>query len=70
MLVMSRKPEETIVIDGGRVVITVLEIHNGVVRLGVEAPKSVIIHRGEVQARIDSGQGKEKMVEISRVTTE
>ena len=70
MLVMSRKPEETIVIDGGRIVITVLGIHNGVVRLGVEAPKSVIIHRGEVQARIDSGQGSEEMVEISRITTE
>ena len=45
MLVMSRKSEETIVIDGGRIVITVLGINNGAVRLGVEAPKSVIIHR-------------------------
>ena len=70
MLVMSRKSEETIVIDGGRIVITVLGLHNGGVRLGVEAPKSVIIHRGEVQARIDSGQGSEEMVEISRITTE
>jgi carbon storage regulator len=66
---MSRKPEETIVIDGGRVVITVLEIHKGVVRLGVEAPKSVIIHRGEVQARID-GQANGEVVDISRITTE
>jgi len=67
MLVMSRKPEETIVIDGGRVVITVLEIHKGAVRLGVEAPKSVIIHRGEVQARINAA---DELVELSRIDTE
>jgi carbon storage regulator CsrA len=64
---MSRKPEETIVIDGGRVVITVLEIHKGAVRLGVEAPKSVIIHRGEVQARINAA---DELVELSRIDTE
>jgi carbon storage regulator CsrA len=64
---MSRKPEETIVIDGGRVVITVLEIHKGAVRLGVEAPKSVIIHRGEVQARINAA---DELVELARVDTE
>lgn len=49
MLVLSRKKNESIVIDDC-VVITVLEIRGDKVRLGIEAPKSVPIHRSEVYA--------------------
>ena len=51
MLVLSRKKNESIVVDDA-IVITVLEIRGDKVRLGIEAPKSVPIHRSEVYAAI------------------
>jgi len=53
MLVLSRKKNESIVVDEA-IVITVLEIRGDKVRLGIEAPKSVPIHRSEVYAAIQS----------------
>jgi len=47
MLVLSRKKNESIVIDDN-IVITVVEIRGDKVRLGVEAPKEVPVHRREV----------------------
>jgi carbon storage regulator len=47
MLVLSRKKNESIVIDD-RIVITVVEIRGDKVRLGIEAPRDVPIHRSEV----------------------
>jgi len=47
MLVLSRKKNESIVIDD-RIVITVIEIRGDKVRLGIEAPRDVAIHRSEV----------------------
>lgn len=47
MLVLSRKKNEKIVI-GDDVVITVVEIHGDKVRLGIEAPKEITVHRQEV----------------------
>jgi carbon storage regulator len=51
MLVLSRKKNESIVIDGS-IVITVVEIRGDKVRLGIEAPREVSIHRQEVFAAI------------------
>ena len=48
MLVLSRKTNEAICIDAN-VYITVLAIHGGKVRLGVEAPRDVSIRREELQ---------------------
>jgi carbon storage regulator len=47
MLVLSRKKDEAIVV-GDNVVITVVEIRGDKVRLGIEAPKEVPVHRQEV----------------------
>ena len=47
MLVLSRKKDEKIHI-GDNVVITVVEIRGQVVRLGFDAPRDVIIKRGEL----------------------
>lgn len=47
MLVLSRKRNESIVIDGN-IVVTVVDIRGDKVRLGIEAPKEVPIHRSEV----------------------
>jgi carbon storage regulator len=50
MLVLSRKLGESIVI-GDDVVITVQQLRNGQVRLGVQAPRSVPVLRQELQSR-------------------
>jgi carbon storage regulator len=50
MLVLSRKVDEKIIIDGG-IVITVVDIDRGKVRLGIDAPKHVQVHREEVVER-------------------
>lgn len=51
MLVLSRKKNESIVIDE-KIVITVVEIRGDKVRLGIEAPKEVPVHREEVYRAI------------------
>lgn len=51
MLVLSRKKNESIVINND-VVITVVEIRGDKVRLGIVAPKSVPVHREEVYEAI------------------
>ena len=51
MLVLSRKPNESIIINEN-ITIVVVEIQNGKVRLGVEAPKEVPVHRKEVRDAI------------------
>ncbi len=52
MLVLSRKLNESIVIDEN-IVVTVVEIRGGKVRLGIQAPKEVTVHRREVYDAIN-----------------
>ena len=51
MLVLSRKKNESIVINND-ITIVVVEIRGDKVRLGVEAPKEVPVHRQEVYEAI------------------
>jgi carbon storage regulator len=51
MLVLTRKLGENIRI-GDAVKITVLEVRSGQVKLGIEAPPEVKVHREEIYARI------------------
>jgi carbon storage regulator len=53
MLVLSRKLNEKIVIDGG-IVVTVVKIDRNQVRLGIEAPGDVRIYREEIAAAVAS----------------
>ena len=52
MLVLSRKKNESIVINND-ITIVVVEIRGDKVRLGVDAPKEVPVHRREVSTRFD-----------------
>lgn len=51
MLVLTRKPDEAIVI-AGKIVIRVLGVQSGRVRLGIEAPDDLLVLREEVAARL------------------
>ena len=51
MLVLSRKRGERIMI-GKDIEVTIMGVHGGTVRLGLEAPKEVAIHREEVLRRV------------------
>jgi carbon storage regulator len=51
MLVLSRKPNESIVIRDD-IVITVIDVRGDKVRLGFDAPKDVPVHRQEVYEAI------------------
>lgn len=51
MLVLTRKTGESIVI-GNHVRVTVLEMQGRQIRLGIEAPSEIPVHRGEVYERI------------------
>ena len=51
MLILSRKVGETLVI-GGDIEITVLGLKGNQVRLGINAPKEISVHREEVQTKV------------------
>ncbi len=51
MLILSRRRDEAIVI-GGEIRVTVLKTQGDSVRLGIEAPPHVTVHRDEVHQRI------------------
>lgn len=51
MLILTRKARETIVINDN-IRVTVLQVSGGQVRIGVEAPAEVAVHRSEIHERI------------------
>lgn len=59
MLVLSRKKNESIVINDD-ITIVIVEIRGDKVRLGIEAPKEVPVHRREVYDAIKRAE-KENM---------
>ena len=53
MLILTRRVGETLVI-GDDVNVTVLGVRGNQVRLGVDAPKEVAVHRDEIYQRIQN----------------
>lgn len=51
MLILTRRPTEKIRI-GDAISVTVLEVRGNQVRIGIEAPKDVQVHREEIYERI------------------
>lgn len=59
MLILTRRISESVII-GDDVKITVLGVKGSQVRLGIDAPKSVSVHREEIYERIQSeGSGED-----------
>ena len=56
MLVLTRKPGEEIVIPSLNVTIRLLDIRGDKVRVGIEAPTEIVVHRKEVWDRIQEFQ--------------
>jgi carbon storage regulator len=52
MLVLSRRPGESVVV-GDDVTISILEVRGDVVRVGIEAPRSVAVHRAELMRELE-----------------
>ena len=57
MLILTRRVGETLMI-GDNVTVTVLGVKGNQVRVGVNAPKDVAVHREEIYERIQKEQGK------------
>ena len=55
MLILTRRVGETVMI-GEDIVVTVLGIKGNQVRIGVQAPKNVAVHREELLKRINEGE--------------
>lgn len=64
MLILTRRVGETLII-GDDVVITVLGVKGNQVRIGINAPKDVSIHREEIYNRIH--QNSDQEIEIEKI---
>ena len=63
MLVLSRKKDEKIII-GDHITIMVIEIRGDKVRLGIDAPRDVTVHRQEVYEAIQREQQAQNGVSL------
>jgi carbon storage regulator len=62
MLILSRKAGETLVIDG-RIRVKVVRVEGDVVKIGIEAPSDISIHRQEIYDEIQRNN-KEAVTEV------
>ena len=63
MLVLSRRDGEEIKI-GSHVTILVVSISRGKVKLGVEAPKEIPVHRAEIAAKVSAEEIQTQLMEV------
>ena len=63
MLVLSRREGEEVVIPELDITIRLIEIRRDHVRIGIDAPRHIAVHRKEVWERIESSPAAEELVE-------
>ena len=64
MLILTRRTGETVMI-GNEVTLTVLGVKGNQVRIGINAPKNVPVHREEIYERIKREQDQDGNVAVS-----
>lgn len=64
MLILTRRAGESVMV-GSDITITVLGVKGNQVRIGINAPKDVAVHREEIYERIQSEKSAEKSTEES-----
>lgn len=52
MLVLTRSVGERLIIGEGDIKLTILDVRGNQVRLGIDAPKNIAVHREEIYLRI------------------
>ncbi len=65
MLILTRKKNESLIINGN-IEITIVALDDGKVKIGVDAPKSVEIHRKEVFEKIQQ-ENRQSIVGMDHV---
>ncbi len=65
MLILTRRVGETVMI-GNEVTVTVLGVKGNQVRIGINAPKTVAVHREEIYERIKREQQDDHAEDSSR----
>lgn len=63
MLILTRRISESIIIGENSVKITVLGVKGNQVRLGIDAPKDISVHREEIYERIQQEKSGESSTE-------
>ena len=67
MLVLSRKAGESIVI-GDSITVNVLEIRGDLIRIGIDAPRNIKVHRQEVYEAIEAANKEAATASVDAIT--